>query len=238
MKAGRNLNASDANSNNIVLPAFLNTTAPFKGKFGVGTTITMISPDGKHVVTLTVVGLYTSSSVNFSSVLTSKSAIAAISPAGDIQSIFSMKIDPTLTKQALAKIAQIAPTAIAFDLSNIGDFVNQYLNDAILVLITIASLSLFAGVIIIANAVALAMLERRRELGILKSVGYTSSNAMLLVALATNLLGIFLFKSTFAVNGWLVLILIGGTALLAVITSLLVAWSATRVRPLTVLRYE
>ena len=35
------------------------------------------------------------------------------------------------------------------------------------VLIAIASLSLIAGVIIIANSVALAMLERRRELGIL-----------------------------------------------------------------------
>jgi ABC-type antimicrobial peptide transport system permease subunit len=35
----------------------------------------------------------------------------------------------------------------------------------------IAALSLFAGAVIIANTVALAMLERRREIGVLKAVG-------------------------------------------------------------------
>jgi putative ABC transport system permease protein len=111
------------------------------------------------------------------------------------------------------------------------------------VLVTIASLSLLAGVIIIANAVALAMLERRRELGILKSVGYASSVvlgevlienavigglgallAMLLVTFVTSLLGQLVFKSNFSVNGLVEIGLILGSALLAMITALLVAW--------------
>jgi ABC-type antimicrobial peptide transport system permease subunit len=126
-----------------------------------------------------------------------------------------------------------------------------------LTLTTIASLSLLAGVIIIANAVALAMLERRRELGILKSVGYTSGSilsevliengvvgatgallAMLLVTLATSLLGTFVFKSAFGVSSEIAFALIGGSALLAMLTSILVAWGSVRVRPLEVLRYE
>jgi ABC-type antimicrobial peptide transport system permease subunit len=143
------------------------------------------------------------------------------------------------------------------NLANIGDFINQILNDFLLILITIASLSLLAGVIIIANAVALAMLERRRELGILKSVGYTSRTvlsevliengviggtgallAMLLVTLATSLLGTFFFKTAFGVSAFIALGLIIGIALLAMVVAALVAWGAVRVRPLEVLRYE
>ena len=108
-----------------------------------------------------------------------------------------------------------------------------------------------------ANAVALAMLERRRELGILKAVGYTSGTvlsevmiengviggigalmAMLLATGAITLLGSFLFNIAFSVSTLIVIGLIGGSALLAMLTAALVAWGSTRVRPLEVLRYE
>ena len=101
------------------------------------------------------------------------------------------------------------------------------------------------------------MLERRRELGILKSVGYTSGTvlsevliengviggvgaflAMLLVAFAMSLLGNFVFKTSFDVNAIIVLALIVGAALLAMVTAAIVAFGAVRVRPLEVLRYE
>ncbi|HJT56773.1 MAG TPA: FtsX-like permease family protein, partial [Ktedonobacteraceae bacterium] len=159
--------------------------------------------------------------------------------------------------KALNAIGTITPNASVLNLANIGDFINSILNDFLLVLITIASLSLLAGVIIIANAVALAMLERRRELGILKSVGYTSRTvlsevliengliggtgallAMLLVTLATSLLGTFFFKTGFGVSTFIALGLILGIALLAMVVAALVAWGAVRVRPLEVLRYE
>ena len=47
----------------------------------------------------------------------------------------------------------------------------------------VASLAMFAGLALIANTVALAMLERRREIGILKAIGHTS-RSMLGVVLA------------------------------------------------------
>jgi len=62
--------------------------------------------------------------------------------------------------------------------------------------------------------------------------------AMLLVTFAMSLLGRFVFKSGFDVNGLIVLALIAGAALLAVITAILVAYGSVRVRPLEVLRYE
>ncbi len=233
--------------------------APLKGKLGVGSTITVTSMDGKSTVTLTVVGIYTSTGFDLSSgsIYGVKGTVAALSPGGQVQSIFYLKVDTARVNQVLTKIAQIAPTSESFSLANIGDYIDQYLNDLILVLITVASLSLLAGVIIIANAVALAMLERRRELGILKSVGYTSGTvlgevlienavigglgallAMLLVTFVTSVLGQLVFKSSFSVNGFVEIGLIVGSSLLAVITALLVAWGSVRVRPLAVLRYE
>lgn len=259
ISAGRNLQASDAGTNNILLPSFLTALEPLEGKVDVGSTITVASIDGQSTVTLTVVGIYKSSGFNLTlgQIYGLKNTVQALSPHGVAQSIFYLKVDSAKVNQALAKIGQIAPTSGSFSLVNIGDFIDQFLNYLILVLVTIASLSLLAGVIIIANAVALAMLERRRELGILKSVGYTSRTvlgevlienaiigglgallAMLLVTFVTNLLGQFVFKSNFSVNGFVVIGLILGSALMAVIVALLVAWGSVRVRPLAVLRYE
>jgi len=101
------------------------------------------------------------------------------------------------------------------------------------------------------------MLERRRELGILKAVGYTSGTvlrevliengivgamgsfvAMLLAAAGVNLLGRLLFNLTLSITPWIVVCLVVGSALLAMATATLVAWRAVRVRPLEVLRYE
>ncbi len=256
---GRNLQSSDANANNILLPSYLTLLAPLKGKIDVGGTITVASIDGKHIETLTVVGFYQSNgfTLALAPVFGVKNTVQALSPRGVAQSVFFMKVDTAKVNKALTRIGQIAPTSGSFSLANLGDFIDQFLNYMILILVTIASLSLFAGVIIIANAVALAMLERRRELGILKSVGYTSRTvlgevlienaiigglgamlAMLLVTFATSLLSQFVFKSSFSVNGLVVIGLIAGSALLAMITALLVAWGSVRVRPLEVLRYE
>src|SRR5258708_12844376 len=64
------------------------------------------------------------------------------------------------------------------------------LNNLIIMLTTVASLAMIAGLIIIANAVALAMLERRREIGILKSVGHTSTSILATVLIENGLVGL------------------------------------------------
>ena len=215
--------------------------------------------DGKATKNVTVVGFYQSTGLNlhFGAVLTTSDTVTALTPAGQNTTIFYMKVDPAQVGKALQSIGKLAPNASVLNFANIGDFINSFIGDILLVLTTIASLSLLAGVIIIANAVALAMLERRRELGILKSVGYTSGTilsevliengvvggtgallAMLLVTLATSLLGTFFFKSGFGVSWYIAIGLIVGIALLSMITATLVAWGSTRVRPLEVLRYE
>ncbi len=143
------------------------------------------------------------------------------------------------------------------NLADVGASFAQQLNSVLDMLVAIASLSMIAGVIIIANSVALAMLERRREIGILKSVGYTSGTvlrevliengivgatgafiAMLLAAGGVILLGRLFFNLTLSTAPWIVVCLVVGSALLAMATAALVAWGAVRVRPLEVLRYE
>jgi putative ABC transport system permease protein len=255
--SGRNLNARDAKTNNILIPVQLARLDPLHLK--LGDTITLTDIDRQHPQTVTVVGIYqqTGTSSILYPLLGTTHTVSSLQPTNLSQSIFYMKIDPKSLSKAVDVIGNTVPNSFVLNQANIGDIINQMLSNILLTLIAIASLSLLAGIIIIANAVALAMLERRRELGILKSVGYTSGSilsevlienaliggtgallAMLLVTLATNILGTYVFKSSFGVSSPIALALILGSAALAMLIAWLVSWGAVRVRPLEVLRYE
>ncbi len=259
MTHGRTLNASDASTNNVLISDLLTSGGPFGMHLKPGDTITLASADGKIQKTLTIVGTYSrTSSDHVGNVLAASSTANAFSSAKTgLTTVTYMKIDQAQVNNALDKLATIVPNATVQNLADIGAYIDSLLNSILDMLIAIASLSVIAGVIIIANAVALAMLERRRELGILKAVGYTSSTvlsevmiengivggvgallAMLLTTGAIILLGNLLFSVAFSVSALIVLSLIGGSVLLAMLTAALVAWGSVRVRPLEVLRYE
>ncbi len=260
MTHGRTLNATDAGTNNILISDLLTSGGPFGMHLKPGDTITLASADGKTQKTLTIVGTYarTASANNVGGILAASGTTNAFSSAKTgLTTITYMKIDQAQVNNALDKLAKITPNATVQNLADIGAYITQLLNSILDMLIAIASLSVIAGVIIIANAVALAMLERRRELGILKAVGYTSSTvlgevmiengivggvgallAMLLATGAIILLGNLLFSVAFSVSALIVLSLIGGSVLLAMLTAAVVAWGSVRVRPLEVLRYE
>ena len=256
---GRNLNASDAGTNDVVISDLLTSSGPFQMHLKPGDTITFASADGKTIITAKVVGVYgRTSSDHAGDVLASSATVHALSVATTgTTTVTYMKIDPAQVNNALNTLGHIVPNATVQNLADIGVYIGQMLNNILDVLIAIASLSLIAGVIIIANAVALAMLERRRELGILKSVGYTSGTvlsevmiengivgavgalmAMLLATGAIILLGNMFFNLAFSVSPLIVISLVGGSALLAMLTAAIVAWGSVRVRPLEVLRYE
>jgi putative ABC transport system permease protein len=234
-------------------------TGPFQRHLKPGDTITFASIDGKTIKTETVVGVYgRTTGDHVGNVLASTAAVHALAPkTTGTTTVIYMKIDSTQVNNAMNTLGHIVPNASVQNLADIGTYIDQMLNNILDVLIAIASLSLIAGVIIIANAVALAMLERRRELGILKSVGYTSGTvlsevmiengvvgavgalmAMLLATGAITLLGSMFFNLAFSVSPLIVLSLVGGSALLAMLTAAVVAYGSVRVRPLEVLRYE
>ena len=120
--------------------------------------------------------------------------------------------------------------------------------------LVLAGLSLLAAVVIIANAVALSTMERRREIGLLKAVGAKARWVVIQLALEntlmgfiggliglgialaallaiTMLLGIALVISPIIIIGVLVL-----STVLSLVVTLLSAYPAARERPLDILR--
>jgi len=207
-------------------------------------------------VTLNVVGFYDGSITTFAPILADNSVVNKLAQGTQFY-IYSMQIDPLKSDQALRSIKQQVPSIQTFSVVDLVIAINTLLNNLIILLTAIASLAMVAGLIIIANAVGLAMLERRREIGILKSVGYTSRNvltgvlvengligfggamiAMLIVTLANFILDVYVFKLNLGVGPVLSIGVVAVTTLVCMLVAALVAFSAARVRPLEVLRYE
>jgi putative ABC transport system permease protein len=252
---GRNLTAGDARTNNVIMP-LRSTIAPLDLR--LGSQIVMVGQDGKTTRTVTVVGFYTTSSISLTlGGMVSDNSVPIALANGHVLYAYSLIVDPKQSSAVLNKVEAAVPNAETLNLAQITVLINSILNNLIIMLTAIASLAMIAGVIIIANAVALAMLERRRELGILKSVGHTSRSvlsevllengvigftggvlAMLLVAAALFILGLLIKSLNFGVETGLVLAIIFTTAAVCMIVAAAVAWNATRVRPLEVLRYE
>ncbi|MDQ2715763.1 MAG: ABC transporter permease, partial [Chloroflexota bacterium] len=174
---GRNLNASDAGSDNVVIHPQLSSSGNLHMHLKPGDTITVASLDGKTRKTLTVVGVYAGDvfTSHIGNLIASTTTVKALSVEKvGVATATYLKIDPAQTDRALDRLGAIVPNATVQNLADLGVSLAQQLNSLLDVLVAVASLSMLAGVLIIANAVALAMLERRRELGILKAVGYTS----------------------------------------------------------------
>jgi putative ABC transport system permease protein len=257
---GRNLTAADAGTTNVMISDLLTSSGPFGMRLKPGDKITFAGADGRTTIEATIVGVYgrSSSADHAGNVLAPiETANALTSAKAGVTTVTYMKIDTAQVTDALNTLGTIVPNATVQNLADIGAFIGQMLNNILAMLVAIASLSLLAGTIIIANAVALAMLERRRELGILKSVGYTSgavlsevmiengivgaTGALMAVLVATGgvtLLGSLIFNMAFGMPSLIVASLVTGSALLAMATAALVASGSVRVRPLEVLRYE
>ncbi len=272
LSSGRTLNGADANTANVLASARL-ASAPFHLR--VGSQITVINPllagsggadqincaalqKAKGAKTLTIVGFYKASftELRVGTLLGSEQLVASLGGA-QTQAVYYLKIDADQTGAAVRVLGRAAPAAFILNIADVGVIIQQFLDDLVIALTSIAALALAAGVIIIANAVGLSMLERRREIGILKSVGYTSRTvlgqvllengliggvggllAMAFVALMMVVLSKQVFKTDFGVGVPITLAIVFGTTVLAMIMASLVAWRATRVRPLEVLRYE
>ncbi len=225
------------------------------GAPGTGTGATKI-PAAPPTFTLHVVGFYTGSLTTFAPILADKSVVNKLAQGTEFY-VYAMQIDPLKSDQALRSVKAQVPSIQTFSVVDLVIAINTLLNNLIILLTAIASLAMVAGIIIIANAVGLAMLERRREIGILKSVGYTSGNvlsgvlvengligftgslvAMLIVTLANYILDVYVFKLTLGVGPLIAVIVVAATTFVCMLVAAIVAYSAARVRPLEVLRYE
>jgi len=278
---GRLLTKADANTLNVLLPQF-SSLAPLNLR--VGDTITIANAyfatgtggkgtgqgtgagtSGKagsagqpqyQPITLKVVGFYSGGFTVVAPILADQSVAQEVG-GPTVQYLTKLRLAPSKADQELQTVQTKVKSARTFSFVQLTVFIDTLLSNLIILLTAVASLAMIAGFIIIANAVGLAMLERRRELGILKSVGYTSGDvlgevvlengligfsgaflAMILVAGAAVFLSKVVFQGALAVSPWLVVGVVLVTALVCLGVAGLVAYSATRVRPLEVLRYE
>jgi putative ABC transport system permease protein len=178
-------------------------------------------------------------------------------------SIVYMLIDQPNIKTGLAKAQSLIPGGFVFDLSDLIDTFTRILDQILAFPLLLSLLSLFSGAILIANNVALAMLERRTEIGVLKAIGakrrrvlnmllWESSFVGLLggaIGIGTGILLAVLLPALLTATGrngnfpviWSPMtagLLLGLGILLAIAATIVSAWGAVQEKPLVVLRYE
>lgn len=154
-------------------------------------------------------------------------------------------------------LAQARTQDIVINTADLNEMFNLQLYNLFIFAVSIAGLSLVAGAVLIANSVGLAMVERKREIGLLKAVGFGSSQVLRTTLIEHGLLGILAGMSGTAAAAVMVavmnamqsgaeltfqvlpsLIVIAFAITLILLSAALVAWRPVRVRPIAVLRDE
>jgi hypothetical protein len=253
--AGRLLDASDAGTSSALGGAEL-LYPPWNLR--PGDTITMAGARSGVSRTVTLVGFFERGfSVDDMRSLQVDRAFVAGWDGADAGVITYLSVDPARSADAVRRLNAAEPSAIVFDLGMLEAGIGQVLRNLLVVVSAVASLAVLAATVIIANAVALAVIERRREIAIMKAVGFRAgsvllqlvlenavagslagASAILLVAAGLGLgsrtvLGVALDASPFTGSA-----LVLGSAALGAVVAGLVAWGPARARPLEVLRQD
>jgi putative ABC transport system permease protein len=175
------------------------------------------------------------------------------------------QFDLTVSKdQAAAAVSTLQSKftgASVYDLSFFSTVINRIIDNVTAFPVLLAFLCLIAGAILIANNVALAVLERRTEMGVMKSVGADSTRVLSIInwetslvsflggvlglltatVVASILISVFGTAENPAVLSLSPAIYLGMPALavgLTILATLVSAWGAAREKPMVVLRYE
>ena len=160
-------------------------------------------------------------------------------------------------EQALAQaIGNQFPYSMTLTQTDMMAEMNRLFLNLLWFALAMAGLALLAGVLLMANVVSLAMIERRYEIGVMKTVGYTQRHILIvigaeygLIGLVASLTGIIAVQAMvmlltifyIAAEGVLVmnpitaiLIVILGI-IITVITAIVSAWKPTQVQPIAIL---
>jgi hypothetical protein len=196
------------------------------------------------------------SAVSFGDLIVPGGSLPGIAPQFQFN---TLQIDPAHLNQALLDLSSV-PLVFALDISFIDGLLSRFIDMMSALPILVGLLSLFAAAVIMANTVALATLERRRQIGILKSIGLKGRRIlriMLLENTLVSLLGGLIGLGLSALGVWIMTTfglsaaqLVPGAALpvaiALVVAAVVIGWVATflsaqvaiRERVLNVLRYE
>jgi putative ABC transport system permease protein len=159
--------------------------------------------------------------------------------------------------QVTTTLGQALPGMLIFSRADINDALVAQLQAFFTCAVSVAGLAFVAGGVLIANAAGLNIVERYREIGIFKAVGYTSGHVLRAFLSEYGFLGalaglfgvvgavsaITLINITYPVAQLVIepTILVGMlvfSVAIALLSAAIIVWQPTRVRPLDVLRYE
>jgi putative ABC transport system permease protein len=165
----------------------------------------------------------------------------------------------TIEEQSLAQVMDelaVMPGIFVVESRQFNIYTERFAESFVPLPLIIAGLALFASSVIIANTVALAVLERRRQIGVMKAIGLQTEHILgmlllenALLGISGGLLGVFLGAGVVVGGGFLgdglvnlpmdaLALLVILAILLALGATWLAAWGAAQEKPLKVLRYE
>jgi putative ABC transport system permease protein len=250
---GRNLTPDDRGKRVMVGPG------AFAEPLGITIGSTLTYQLGSERFDFEVVGLTGGGAFSFSG----NNVTIAPESLGNTTSFFTLyayQIDADHVNEALVSLSTIRiPPTFAIDVSFIDSLLSSFIDQFAALPTVVGLLSLFAAAIIMANTVALSTLERRRQIGILKSVGLKSGRVLRIMLIETSIIGLLsaiigLGLSALIVGGFTAL---SGTfiplptdarltAVLLLIAAVAIGWLSTflsaniavRERVMNVLRYE
>ncbi|MBN1564072.1 MAG: FtsX-like permease family protein, partial [Anaerolineae bacterium] len=119
---------------------------------------------------------YMNGDIQPSAIISHDMAAALSTPQATV--IYEGEIQVSQIDAATEHLGTAIPAAMVISAGDIRAVVQGILFSLLAFVITIAGFALVAGAILIANAVGLAMIERRREIGVMKAVGYTSRHVL------------------------------------------------------------
>ncbi len=184
-------------------------------------------------------------------------------PRADVEALASRRVGitaqvpPEALKATAAALIREAPQRAVLTVDEVGAFFDLLFLALFQFAVAVASLALVGGIVLIANGVTLALVERRREVGVLKSMGYHRRHVLRMLAYEYGGMGALAVGVSLgavavmvAIIGWQTkrpllnlgaartLALIAAGVVLPVATVYLAGWRAAGRRPLDALRSE
>lgn len=269
MKAGRRLGPQDVGQHHLMLrESFLQE----RYNIQVGDRLMFLFENAPGeaddvLIQLTVVGIISRQSEqtgledagNLFSVPPGTLSSQGVRPSSAVAIAQVDETDPTAMARVKDSVTDV-PGVLAFDLRAVTQLLENLINQLRAIPALVAWLALLAGTAIIANTVALATQERRRQIGVMKAVGLKGRRVlgMLiaefgLVGFVAGVIGVGVgFLTTvilvlasrnpeelnqaieYPTMGWLLLMSVA----VAMGAALFSAWTAAAEKPMDVLRYE
>jgi putative ABC transport system permease protein len=176
---------------------------------------------------------------------------------------FTVTIKAGYDMNAIAEaIRQAYPEADVVTSEDVLAMSDQILNIIFAVLMAIGSISLLVGALMITNTTMMSVIERTREIGIIKSIGGKRSHVLtifmtesVLIALIGGILGCILsigvvvgltgvvkasygFPLAYSFEPWIFIVGIGLAAGIGALAGAFPSWRAASVKPVEALRYQ